>query len=334
MRGLLKEHYNAQNNYGFKVSIANASHSIRNFTSSLHSIDRLMIGFWSLLSIICLALLARLPAWWIMISANLLAAFVTISLAWAAQTSGWRLVRWVHDWAAFPLVIFTYKELYYLIGFIRHGSDYDRLLIAMDHALFGVNPTEWLARFSTPYITEALQIAYSLFYVLFIAAGIELYQRRDLLQFRYFRSTVVYGFFLSYIGYFILPAVGPRFTLHDFSKLNAELPGLLFTPFLRWFVDFFESIPEGVSSSVALASAQRDAFPSGHTMLTIIIIILAYRFRLKIRHCLLGTGTLLIIATVYLRYHYVVDIIAGALLVLPCILTSDKIFSLLKGNSE
>jgi membrane-associated phospholipid phosphatase len=301
---------------------------------SLHSTDRLLMVFWCLLSLICLAMHTRIPAWWVMISANLAACLVTFSLAWAAQTSGRRLLRWMHDWAAFPLVLFTFKDLYFLIGFIHHGRDYDKLLIAMDHALFRVNPTEWLARFSNPYLTEVLQIAYSLFYVLFIAVGLELYRKRDLLQFQYVRFTFVYGFLISYMGYLFLPAVGPRFTIHDFSKIDAELPGLLFTPYLRGFVNFFESIQAGVSNSIAQASAQRDVFPSGHTMLTLIGIKLAYQFRLKVRHYIMGTGMLLIIATVYLRYHYVVDVIAGVLLALSCLKSSNNIHIRFKGDSE
>jgi membrane-associated phospholipid phosphatase len=315
------------------VSTANGSRNFRNLTDSLQSIDRLLLAFWCLLSLICLVMHARIPSWKIILAANV-AASVAVCVLALSDRSNLKLLRWIHDWAAFPLVVFTYKEIHYLVGPIHYGRDYDRLLIAIDHALFKANPTEWLARFANPFVTEVLQIAYSLFYVLFLVAGVELYRRQDLSQFRHFRLTVVYGFFVSYLGYFSLPAVGPRFTLHDFSRINAELPGLFATPYLRWFVNIFESIQTGASNGVALASAQRDVFPSGHTMLTLITIILAYRFSLKVRHWISATGMLLIFATVYLRYHYFIDIVAGALLVLPCLFTADKIYSLFKGDMD
>jgi membrane-associated phospholipid phosphatase len=192
--------------------------------------------------------------------------------------------------------------------------------------LFRVNPTEWLASFSTPLLTEVLQIAYSLFYAIFLAVGLELY-RADNSRFRYFRFTVVYGFFISYVGYFFLPSVGPRFTLHDFSKIDTELPGVLITPALRWFVNIFESITPGLSNSIAAARAQRDVFPSGHTMMTLVAIVFAHRHRLKTRSSMMILGILLIVATVYLRYHYVIDIVAGALLAIACLLTSNMIYS-------
>jgi membrane-associated phospholipid phosphatase len=316
------------------VPTAKNSPNTRKQLFSLHSTDRLMIAFWSLLSLLSLTLHARIPVWPWIVAGNVAACCLICALAFAARASGLKAVRWAHDWAAFPLVVFTYKEVYFLVRFIHGGRDYDRLLIAVDHALFGVHPTEWLARFANPYLTEVLQIAYSLFYVLFIAAGVELYRRSDLSAFRYCRLTVVYSFFVSYVGYFSLPAVGPRFTLHDFASIDTDLPGLFFTPFLRWFVNTFESIHAGATSSEALAAAQRDVFPSGHTLLTLITIILAYKLALKIRHWLLGTGSLLIAATVYLRYHYVIDIVVGALLAIPCLLSSAKIYALCKGDSD
>jgi membrane-associated phospholipid phosphatase len=316
------------------VSTIKTSYYLRNLFISLHSIDRLLMAFWWLLSLICLVLHARITSWQLIIAANIAASFITCALAWANQSFGLKLWRWIHDWAAFPLVVFTFKEIHFLIGPLHQGRDYDRLLIAIDYALFGVNPTQWLAQFANPFSTEVLQIAYSLFYVLFVVAGVELYRKQDLSQFRYFRLTVVYGFFLSYVGYFIFPAVGPRFTLHDFSKINTELPGIVFTPYLRWFVNIFESIQPGVSNAIALASAQRDVFPSGHTMLTLITIVLACKFRLKVRYGILVTGILLICATVYLRYHYFVDIVAGVLLALFCLLTANKIYTLFQNRQQ
>jgi membrane-associated phospholipid phosphatase len=321
-----------QFNRGIRVSNIKIFHNLRNGFISLHSIDRLLLAFWGLLSIICLVLHTRIPYWPFIIAANVAAAFATCMLAWAAQSRALIIWRRIHDWAAFPLVVFTFKEIHFLVGPIHHGRDYDRLLIAIDHTLFGVDPTVWLTRFANPFLTEVLQIAYSLFYVLFIVAGVELYRRQDLSQFRRFGLTVVYGFLLSYIGYLFLPAVGPRFTLHDFSRIDMDLPGLALTPYLRWFVNICESIQAGASNHGALASAQRDAFPSGHTMLTLITIFLAYKFRLRVRYGILTAGVLLIFATVYLRYHYFIDVAAGVLLVFPCLLTADRIYSLLKNR--
>jgi membrane-associated phospholipid phosphatase len=293
---------------------------------SMHSTDVLFIFFWGLLALICLGLHSRVPLWWLITSVNAAAIVTLLVLAYASQTAGSKVLRWIHDWSAFGFVLFTYKQLYFIIGPIHHYKDYDGLLISLDRLIFRGNPTQWMAAFANPLATELLQIAYSLFYMFFIAVGLELYRQNHHSCFRYFRFTVVYGFFVSYLAYFALPAVGPRFTLHDFSRIDAELPGLLLAKPLRWFVNYFESIRPGMPNSVALANAQRDVFPSGHTMLTLVTIVWAYQYRIRIRPYVLWVGILLIIATVYMRYHYAVDLLAGAVLAVLCLLTSKKLY--------
>jgi len=309
------------------VPTATTSRRSDGLTHPLDPTDRLLIIFWGLLSAVNLAFHSRIPFWKEIVAANIIAAVLVWVLACASCARPSRVLRCLHDWTTFLLVLFTYKQLYYMIGPIHQGKDYDHLLLWLDHLLFRVNPTEWLAGFTNRYLTEVLQIAYSLFYVLFLAVGFELYQK-DLPGFRYFRFTIVYGFLISYVGYFFLPAAGPRFTLHDFSRIDTELPGILFAPALRWFINMFESIPQGVSNSVALACAQRDVFPSGHVMMTLVAIVLACQHRLKVRGYAFVIGMLLIFATVYLRYHYLVDILAGALLAPVCLLTANRVYTL------
>jgi membrane-associated phospholipid phosphatase len=292
----------------------------------------LLISFWCVLSLAGLVFQSRIANWLPLILADLAACFLVCIIAYADRDRGSRTLRWVHDWAAFALVVFTYKQVYFMVRPIHRWRDYDALLMAIDRWLFRVNPTEWLAGFANPCLTEVLQIAYSSFYLFFVAIGLELYLRKELSSFRHFSFTVIYGFFLSYLGYFFLPAVGPRFTLHNFSKIDSDLPGVFATPALRWFVNIWESIPAGVSNAVALANAQRDVFPSGHTMMTIVAVTLAYRYDLKLRHWVCGVGILLIFATVYMRYHYVIDLIAGALLALLCLLTSRKVYKAVGGR--
>jgi membrane-associated phospholipid phosphatase len=178
--------------------------------------------------------------------------------------------------------------------------------------MFGVNPTEWMARFANPILTEILQVAYFSYYILFIVLGVELYRRHAIEDFDKAAFLIVYGFYLSYLGYFALPGVGPRFTLHDFASLGTDLPGVFLTEYLRAFINAGESIPLSHPNPVEVV--QRDVFPSGHTQLTIIVMTLGLRYKLKARWFLLSFGSLLIVATVYLRYHYVVDLIAGAVL--------------------
>ncbi len=304
--------------------------TLRKLTSNLHSADILIIAFATILSIINLAFAARIPNWWVLVLINCGVSAAILVLGYWRHSCGSKLIRIVHDWYVPPAVFLSFKELYYMIKPIHGGRDYDDVLMAIDRWLFGVNPTEWLMQFANPYLTEILQIAYTLFYVLFLVLGYELYRRHNLDLFHYFMFTCVYGFFLSYLGYFFLPAVGPRFTLHDFSMLNTELPGVWLTPYLRWFVNAGGSVPMGVSNEVAIAGTQRDVFPSGHTMMTLVLMYLAARFNVRMKYFIYVVGTLLVVATVYHRYHYVIDLIAGAAFMVLCVRTSPRLYAYCK----
>lgn len=299
--------------------------NIRRLTSSMHTTDVLLIAWAVFLSVINVVFSGRLPYWRVFLVLNAASVIFIVVLAAARERTGSSVIRVIHDWYIAPAVFLTFKQLYYLIKPIHLGADYDDWLIAADRWLFGVDPTVWLYRFSHPVLTEVLMIAYTLFYLLFLMIGYEFYRRNERATFHLFMFTCVYGFLLSYLGYFTLPAVGPRFTLHDFPALDRELPGLWLTPYLRWFVNAGESIPTGVPNDVALSLTQRDVFPSGHTMMTLVLIDFAWRYRMKVRWFVTGTGVLLIIATVYQRYHYVVDLIAGALFMAFCVWTAPRL---------
>ncbi|MGE5682489.1 MAG: phosphatase PAP2 family protein [Bacillota bacterium] len=216
----------------------------------------------------------------------------------------------IHYWYIAPLILLTFKELYVMIKPIRI-YDYDYLLIQADRFMFGTDPTKELLRIANPLLTEILQLAYGSFYILPIILGINLYLKKRLTALDFSIFSVVYGFFLSYVGYFFLPAIGPRFTLHAFENINNELPGLFFTNFLREVVNAGESIPFGTPNPAEIV--QRDVFPSGHTQMTLITMYLAVKFNVRSKYFLLPIGMLLIFATVYLRYHYVIDLLGGTL---------------------
>jgi membrane-associated phospholipid phosphatase len=311
-------------------SISGITMQVRSLFRHLHAADVVIAGFGGILGLLSLIFAGRIPDWRVLILLNLILLAVVGIVAFAEAATGGRILGILHDWYVVPAIIVYYEELHSLIGPIRRGRDYDRLLISIDRHLFGTDPTRWLAHVSTPLLTEILQIAYTLFYVLFILAGLELYRRYNRDSYDFFAFLCAYGFFLSYVGYFILPAAGPRFTLHDHSRMNTELPGLFLTPYLRWFVDWGGSVPMGVPNEVAMAGAQRDIFPSGHTMMTLVLIYYSYRCRLRVRHFVLVTGVLIIVAAVYQRYHYVVDVIAGVLFAAVCLLTCGTVYRFIR----
>ncbi len=257
-------------------------------------------------------------------SLNILFIVVIFMLAHLSETHKSKFLTGLHRWYIYGVVLFMYKQTYLMVRPI-HPVDYDALFISIDRWLFGVNPTEWLAQFAHPFLTEMLQVAYSSYYWLFFIFGFEIYRRYPVEKFDAAAFMIVYGFYLSYLGYFTFPAVGPRFTLHSFQSLNTDLPGLLLTEPLRAFVNWGGSVPTNIPNPIGFV--QRDVFPSGHTQLSLIVTLLAFRYKLYTRWFFLSLVTLLIIGTVYLRYHYVIDVIAGVFSFGFTIWSGDRIAS-------
>lgn len=297
--------------------------NVRTLLSSLRAMDALNVLFLLLLSLVNLLFFARIPEWWLLIVLNLGMASAIASLPTAVSRRPSPLLTFVRNWYPVPLTLVVFKELYWMVRPIN-PNDFDEVFIAIDRWMFGVDPTRWLAQWSHPVLTEIMQVSYTMFYFLFVVVAAELYRGKRMEEFKYGTFLALYGFYLSYVGYFIFPAVGPRFTLHDFHAINTELPGLFLTNALRDFLNMGGSIPKNVPNPVDFA--QRDVFPSGHTQLTLVVMFFVYRYRLKTRHFIAAVGTLLIISTVYLRYHYVIDVIAGVFLMLVTIWSGPRLY--------
>jgi membrane-associated phospholipid phosphatase len=262
--------------------------------------------------------------WPLLVILNFLLIALVLFLAIKSQESKTELLKNIHYYYVVPLIFLTFKEVYVIISSI-HSVDYDNLLISIDRFIFGTDPTVFLYQFANPILTEILQIAYGTFFFLPIILAIEFQIKKDYNKFNFIVFSVVLGFFLSYLGYLIFPAVGPRFTLHDFEMTNIELPGLFLTNFLREIVNAGESIPSGTLNPIEVV--QRDVFPSGHTQMTLIVMFLAVKLKSKNKIFFLVDGTLLIFATVYMRYHYVVDLIGGLIFMILTMFLGKYMFN-------
>ena len=218
-----------------------------------------------------------------------------------AQPTGWmRFVRW---WYPAFLIPPIFSELQHLVHPIN-PVDIDAHLVAIDFALFGVHPTVWLEQCTVPWLTEYLQLAYVSFYFLPFILCVPLYRRGQFLAFRTALCALLLSYYVSYLLYFLTPAQGPRFYLADAHSL--PLAGLWLTAPIQTLLDTLEGI-------------QRDAFPSGHTAIALVVLALTTRYQRHWRWPMLVMTGSLVLSTVYLRYHYVIDVLAGGLLAVFCL---------------
>lgn len=207
--------------------------------------------------------------------------------------NGWRY--WARTLLPTPFIPAVYLSLGALIPVVNPRIA-DELLMRWDTTLLGTEVQAALYAIPLPSLAvELLSLAYSSFFFLPLVLIVEMGRRRDPFV-PQVTAAIVLTFLVSYTGYFMVPAYGPRATVAKH----------------RW-----DTLPHGLVGGelrVALDRMQAtktDAFPSGHTMGTLAVLICARRRVKHIFWALLPIGSLLIAATILLTYHYLVDLLAA-----------------------
>lgn len=227
-----------------------------------------------------------------------------------------RWVRFVLDFYPAAFIPILYETLGPVIAAAR-GHARDEILIAADRALFGRDVTVYLERFARPALTNFFYLSYTSYYFIALALGVVLYlrSRRDLARLIF---TLTLCYYVSYAGYFLLPALGPRFALAQSHTVTLETTAL--------------------SAAIArtlneLEHTKFDVFPSGHTMIAVTVLLVAFRRARDVFWALLPIATCLVLSTVYCRYHYAVDVIAGAILAVATVPIGDAIYERVTGGA-
>jgi membrane-associated phospholipid phosphatase len=287
---------------------------------ALWSIDYMSLAMLLLYSVV---FFREVPGSLGILQINILSIIAVVAFAMWYDQSGTRFALVARSFYILPLGYMMYSQVHNYIPLV-HPHNFDTVLAAWDRSIFGVNPTEWIGRFATPVLTEYLQIWYNLFQLMLIVPAAGFFRTRyD--RFLVYSSTLLLGFYLSYILYFVMPAIGPRFEVHDFYSTDRELPGLVLTKPLRNIINAGNNIPTDHMDN-PYDFVNRDCMPSGHTMMSLLAILMCWRYRSRWRWLITIGGTSIIVATVYLRYHYVVDLIAGGTLAIVLFLAHRTIF--------
>jgi hypothetical protein len=177
-----------------------------------------------------------------------------------------------------------------------HPGKEDALLQSLDTHLIGGNASLWMEQYSHPLLTDVFSACYLVYFPCLLLGCVH-YFRGDLPTFRRFVTGLFTVYGVGFAGYTVLPALGPYLDSTLASQFHGPLAG-------SWITRF--------SADLVLNGSNRvDVFPSLHCAATLFILCFdrvhaPQRFRFWLLP-VIG----LWIATVYLRYHYVVDVLAG-----------------------
>jgi membrane-associated phospholipid phosphatase len=226
----------------------------------------------------------------------------------------------------YPIILYTafYRET----GELNHlfiGGYIDEFLITIEQRIFGLQPAVVLMqRFSTPWISELLYASYFSYYVMIVGVGIVLYIQHKERCFHYI-TVVSFIFYVCYLTYIIVPAIGGRAFWTPIEGLaQGNIP---FYP-----LEFPQSIQNGIFYQLMgfiyhHFEAEGAAFPSSHTAIALTTLYFSWQYLPRIRYFHAVAVILLLISTVYCRYHYMVDIYAGVATFAVLLVIAETLYS-------
>jgi len=264
--------------------------------SGLLAIDRLLVSYLGLTGLLALVAGGGTGAAIAAVHAIVIAAIVYLGRKPAPQ--GWFLAFLR---VAYPVILtpLLYAELATLNQLVT-GGYLDEVTQRWELALFGLQPSivasRWLPYFG---LSELLYLGYVSYYLVVPAALVGVAVTRGPEAVHRVALTIMLAFFACYAIFILFPVAGPRYF---FPKIEGELAqGRLFS--------LVHAILEGGSS-------KGTAFPSSHIAASVAAVLGAGREDRRWLWLLGPAVVLLTLGTVYGRFHYAVDAIAGVLIAL------------------
>ncbi len=221
-------------------------------------------------------------------------AAAILAICHAAQSRPGRVVRFVRQWYPQAMFLFCFEELHHIVHLLYPGW-FDRYLIAFDHGLTGVNPTVWLQQFARPVLNDFMQMAYLTYFFYLIVLGALLYRRGEERAFWTVMTSSIAAYSIGYVIALVFPIESPYHALRALHTV--ELRGGFFTSLVGVIERF--------------GRVHGAAFPSAHVCGSFVAVLGAWRYRRWLFWVYLPLFFCMLVATVYGRYHYVADVLAG-----------------------
>jgi membrane-associated phospholipid phosphatase len=227
------------------------------------------------------------------------AAPIALVAAWPVlRRQAW--AEFVLDWLPLPFVVFTYEMLHRVVPVCWRGT-FDAPFAAADRTILGDHAAVLLEPIVSRPLTTAMACFYASYYPLTISLAVWFYVRRRRTAFREYCAGEVGALFIGYLGYLFLPTLGPHAALPA-ETWSVPLDGDFIGPAIR------------ALNGNHHGAFPRDAFPSLHTANAVTILLVTWRHDRRLFGVYLVPCLGLVAATVYLRWHYAVDVAAGAAL--------------------
>jgi membrane-associated phospholipid phosphatase len=214
----------------------------------------------------------------------------------------------------YPVLLYTgfYRETGSLNQMVYTGY-VDPTFFRLDEQIFGFAPSfKFMETFPQTWVSELFYFSYFSYYLMIVGVGLALFLR-DRRQFYHYVSVVSFVFYVCYLIYVFLPVVGPRIYYREL--VDFDLPPDVIPAVVPVFPASVQAGPFFKIMAVIYHNFESPgaAFPSSHVAIALVTVYFSFLYLRKIRWPHLVLAILLCLSTVYGRYHYAVDIFAGAL---------------------
>jgi membrane-associated phospholipid phosphatase len=261
------------------------------------------------------------PSWpWLLAAHGACMVLIQAVVACQARDRGGWAIGFLR--AYYPILLYTglYRETGLLNQMFVTGY-LDAVFLRLDLILFGCQPSfEFMDILPWRWASELFYGCYFSYYFMITGVGLALLIRNRQ-HFDHYVSVLSFVFYLCYLNYILLPVMGPRIFFGDEAHPDlGQGHGASLAPDLvpDRPVTFPDAVQSGFFYRVVILiyrhfEAEGAAFPSSHVAIALVTVYFSWLYLPRIRwiHLMIAVG--LCCSTVYCRYHYLVDVIAGAL---------------------
>ncbi|MGH9835934.1 MAG: phosphatase PAP2 family protein, partial [Blastocatellia bacterium] len=279
-----------------RQSVAGLREFLNAAIAKLNVADRLTLAYLVFSTTLIAVCYQNIPRWATLlpIHVGLMAMIAGLAHTRARRVRG---LGFFSHWYPTLLFLFFFEEIGLIVRAIFPGW-FDEYLIKADYALFGAHPTVWIEQFSNYWLNEYMQLVYMSYFLLTIGLGAYLWLRGRRKEFAVFIASTCAAYYLCYVIFVLFPIESPHHTLRHLQQV--ELAGGPITAFIN-LIEKHGRVHGG-------------AFPSAHVAGSMVVLISAWRFARRIGYWLTPLVLSICVATVYGRYHYVMDVFAGILM--------------------
>jgi hypothetical protein len=206
-----------------------------------------------------------------------------------------RALRIIRNFYFLPVILYFISEGDYINNIFF--PDLDRYMANFELTIFSEHPGVAMSKaLHFKWFSELMSISYLMYYLIFVYFFVRIYRKnRD--QFAYVSFVVNMIIYMTFIIFILCPVAGPQYYL---VPPDNQIPdGYIFRDLARWI--FLKT------------DLPASALPSLSSLLLCVICYLAFRNLKPLFKVILPLSILILIASVYLKLHYAVDVFAGLL---------------------